>query len=166
MLIGQGSTLGLTAADHALTCHWSLCLGDDRILTFLVIIVVEIHDDPIICSPELVCPGCVGEQCREVPFPTIGMQDGQPCESFRIETIRRDLRQFSGGRAVPILPIDIKQHFNRRRHLWRLPPAATTTEQRGEARLDYRRAPGANSRNGGEPTVVCSNLQCFERINM
>jgi hypothetical protein len=47
-----------------------------------------------------------------------------------------------------------------------LPPTATTTEQRGEARLDCRRAPGANSRNCGEPTVVCGNLQCFERINM
>ena len=45
-------------------------------------------------------------------------------------------------------------------------PAATTAEQCRKARLDCRRAPRANARNCGEPTVVCSNLECFERIDM
>ena len=61
MLILKGTTLRLAAANHALTRHWSLCLSDDRILTFLVIIVVEIHDNPIIGPPEFVRPGSVGK---------------------------------------------------------------------------------------------------------
>jgi len=159
-------TLSFTATDHALTCHWSLCLGDDRILAFLVIIVVKIYDHPIVCPAELVRPRGIGEQRCEVPFTTVGMQNGQPCKPFRIEPLRSDFRQSPSGRSLSIFPIDIEQALNRRRRLRGLMPGATATEQHRKARLDRCRATWSNSIDGRQPTIMRGNLQRLQAFDM
>jgi hypothetical protein len=131
-----------------------------------MVVVIEIYNDPIVCSPKVVRPRGVREQHSEMPLISVCVQNGQPREPFRIESFRRYFWQLTRCGALAILAIDIEQYIYRRRRLACEWTCATVTEQRRETSLDRSGPTSTDTCNGGEPTVVCSNFEFLECIDM
>lgn len=61
-----------------------------------VVVIVEVHDDPIVGAFEPVRGGSVGIRGGEIPVATARVQHRQPRLAFGIETLGRDGRQAAG----------------------------------------------------------------------
>ena len=103
------------AAYDALAHHRSVGFRYNGALTFLVIVVIEIDDDPVPRPVKLVCPRGVRKQRREVPSTPVRMQDRQPRFGLGIEPSRRNLRQLASRGFAPIINIYRKQQAYWRR---------------------------------------------------
>jgi hypothetical protein len=96
-------TLRLATPHDALACERTLRLRDDRMLTFSVIIVVEIDHHPVLGPPQIMGPRCVGVERGEVPPSTTRMKHGEPGLSLGVEAPGCDGPQRPRRRLVPVL---------------------------------------------------------------
>ncbi len=84
-------------------------LRDDRVLSLLMVIVVEIHDHPVPGALELVRARGVGEQRGEVPLAAVGVQHGKPGLAAGIEAPRRDGGQPARLALFAVLLVHVQQ---------------------------------------------------------
>jgi hypothetical protein len=70
--------LHFTSSHHTPSLQNTLSFGDHRALTFDMVPVVVVNDDPIPRATQLVCTTSVGVERREMPRAMLRMQDRQP----------------------------------------------------------------------------------------
>lgn len=86
--------------------------GDDRVLTFLVIVVVIIKNNPIVRRAQFMRTRRIRKQSREMPTISCGVKNGKPCSAFGIESFRCNLRQFACCGTSSIFVIDVEQYIH------------------------------------------------------
>ena len=60
--------------DDSFSGQWAPGFGDDRALSFLVVIIIEKHDHPVVGTLQFMGERGIGIQQREVPFIMVGVQ--------------------------------------------------------------------------------------------
>jgi hypothetical protein len=98
---------------------------------------IVIKDDPVARLAQAVRLGRIGEERGVVPVAALGVQNGEPGLSPRVEAARRDATEPSRSRLLAVFAVDVEQLRHRRignvRHGLQQWPA---TEPGGEGLLN------------------------------
>ena len=77
---------------------------DDRVLSLDMMVVVKVHDDPVVRALEPVRVGSVGVEGGEMPIAPQRVQYGKPIGAVWVEALGRDGRQAAGLGFAAISP--------------------------------------------------------------
>lgn len=103
-----GNPIRLVPADNPPTGCLAAGLGDHRALALGLAVFVKINDDPAGYPPKLVGPRGVRVERREMPRTADGGEQWEPCLTFRVEPLWRDLDQIAGSSSFAILAVDVE----------------------------------------------------------